>query len=315
MNKSTTIGIATMPEREKALEEALLSLIHQVDNIYVYFNNFEGDIPDYLHYLKDNNDNLKYYFSEKEIGDLTDFGGFYKAHEAKGYFISCDDDLIYPENFVSEITKACERYDNKCAVGYHGRIYQGKVKSYYHGYSTLHQIDQTLQRDRFIHIIAGCAMCFHVDNFKFKLSDVDYINYPRMKDIHLAIAAHKQKVPRVVLAHTKGQFKISDKYDQKKAIHFEEHRNDSKQVEMFNSVDWKLLTYGNKRIKKTRPAPEPEIWWKTNKGGYFKQKRSMVIDLIRAKKIVEATKEEMKTKEIGFDIEYEIKKVLIIIND
>lgn len=275
MNQTTTIGIATMLGREKALQDALNSLVNQADKIQVYFNNFDGKIPEYLTKLTKKNTNIEYFFSENEIGDLTDFGGFYKSPEAKGYFISCDDDLIYPSNFVENIIKACKKYDNKCIVGYHGRIYSGKVKSYYHGHKQMFHISQPLQKDVFTHIVAGCALCFHTDTFNVDITKLPIAEYPRMKDIHIGIESQKKQVPKVVLAHTGKEFKISKKYQIKNSIHQQEHNRDSKQVELFNSINWPLHKYFVQGVETNKS------WYITNKGKYWFGEKSLGKNFVR----------------------------------
>lgn len=299
--ENVTIGIATMQGREKALEEALLSLVNQDVNIYVYFNNFKCIVPSEIQKIIGDNKNITPFFSEIEQGDLTDFGGFYKVHELDGYFISCDDDLIYPPNFVKNITEACKRYENKAIVGYHGRIYQKfPAKTYYHGYSELLHISQDLKKDRNVHIVAGCAMCFHTSTFDINIKHIDYIEYPRMKDIHISIEAKRQGVKRIVLAHEKNYFQLSDKYDPKQSIHKQEHRADKKQTDLFNSETWEVI---NPIIKKRfRNEAEKDVLWRNKKSGKtFLAKPMNVKSLVRAGKIELA---DIKSPEI----EYTFKK-------
>ena len=128
-----------------------------------------------------------------------------------------------------------------------------------------------------------------------------------MKDIHIAIEVQKQKLTAIVLKHSGTEFILSKKYDTKKSIHQEEHKHDEKQTKLFNSFDWKLIKEKSKKVVENITKQEPEIWFKTNKGGFFKQKRSKVLRLIKGGYIFEANSNEIPQNEKEFEIEYIIK--------
>jgi len=241
MNEKITIGIATMKGREKSLYHVINSLATQCDSLHIYFNNFNSVLPEFLWDIKENYKNVTYFFSEKEAGDLTDFGGFYGIENISGYFISADDDMVYPTDFVHKLIKKVKEYDNKIIAGYHGRIYHdnAKIKSYYHGYKKLLHVNQPLMNDTFVNIVAGLGLCFHTDKLKLKLSD---FKQNRMKDIYIAINAQLQNIPRLVMAHSQYYIRQSKDYDVTKSICLQEHMNDTKQVELFNSINWTLQT-------------------------------------------------------------------------
>ena len=100
------VGMATMPGREQLVIKAVESLKPQCDHIHVYDNG-------------------------KEEVDLTDNGKFrfLELYTEPVYYFSCDDDFIYPKDYVSRSIKAIER--RKSIITYHGRKLVGKNKNYY----------------------------------------------------------------------------------------------------------------------------------------------------------------------------------------
>ena len=102
-NKKVTVSIATIPSRKEALKITIDSLINQVDKIYIYLNNYE-EIPNYLTYnsykLKTQGLKKIEYFRSQNYKDLGDVGKFHCVGIIKGYHFTCDDDIIYPDNYI-----------------------------------------------------------------------------------------------------------------------------------------------------------------------------------------------------------------------
>jgi glycosyltransferase involved in cell wall biosynthesis len=89
----TIIGIATF-NRSKYLKNTVESLKGQADEILVYDNNVE-------------------------IEDLKDFGkfSFLNRYKEPIYYFTCDDDIIYPKEYVKDTIAAIEQYQS--IVTYH----------------------------------------------------------------------------------------------------------------------------------------------------------------------------------------------------
>ena len=107
-----SVNIATQPSRVEQLKKTVESLYNQVDVIRIYCNNFK-EMPDLGLY-----DKIHY------IGgsDLTDNGKFYplKNISQDEYYLTCDDDIIYPPDYVEEMIKLIDFHE--CIITYHGRI-------------------------------------------------------------------------------------------------------------------------------------------------------------------------------------------------
>jgi hypothetical protein len=64
----------------------------------------DDDIPSILYHNK-----INLYFSDNSKGDAFKF---YRLMESDGYFLTVDDDLIYPPNYVEYMIAKCKEYGN-----------------------------------------------------------------------------------------------------------------------------------------------------------------------------------------------------------
>lgn len=227
-----TASVASIPGREESLKDAVNSILHQVDQLQVYLNNYDS-VPDYLL-----NDKIKVFLSKDHLGDLGDSGKFFECDKINGYHITIDDDLIYPDNYVESLISAIAKYDKKCVVSYHGRIFKNlPVASYYKGATVQLGCLKRVAVDQFVHVVGTGVLAYHTDTIKIKLSA---FKFPNMADIWFSEYCNDRKISRVVLAHPSGWITLSEKYDEAGSI-FTNHINDDKlQTEITNSVNWKL---------------------------------------------------------------------------
>jgi hypothetical protein len=208
------VGIATMKGREESLKRTLESLRGQADQIRIYDN------------------------AKRDV-DLTDNGKFYFLQEYKEpvYYFSCDDDLIYPPNYVKDMIEAIERTGT--IVTHHGRILKGKGLKYYQG----HRVFQCLRentKEMLIHVAGTGVTAFRTDYFNpvdlYKSED------KRMSDCIFSLEAAKQGKRITVLQHSGNYF---DHTDNKETIHSTESRNDWRQSEIADEILHTLLTSSN----------------------------------------------------------------------
>ena len=202
------VAIATFNNRN--LDRTLQSLENQAHHIHIY-NNETRDL------------------------NLTDNGKFYFLDEYKEpiYYFTCDDDLIYPPDYVKRTLQAIEKYN--CIVTYHGRILRGLDRSYYEGHSSLkctHGFMQNLVLD-----VCGTGVtAFRTDYF----NPTTLWSSPdkRMSDLVFSLEAAKQGKKIMHIGH---QAKWIRYIDQPKGttIYEMEHKNESRQIEIANEI-WRL---------------------------------------------------------------------------
>lgn len=186
----TIAAMATMPERLHLLEKVISSLRSQVDVIRVYLNNFEK-IPPFIK-------NKEALLSKDALGDIGDAGKFFWFDkESFDYYLTVDDDLLYPENYAATLIREFEKRRRKAVVGVHGFVFSEPIKSYVTSRSEKYKGTRALDTALPVHVIGTGTAILNPKTIRLSLKD-----FPRrnMADLQLAIAAQKQKVPMIVIA-------------------------------------------------------------------------------------------------------------------
>lgn len=170
------VGMATTPERLEFAEVAVQSLRPQVDDIRLFINSEENYA-----------DNAKFYW-------LSDYA-------EPVFFFSCDDDIIYPSDYVERTLQAIDKH--KCIVSYHGRILTGLNRNYYKdhlGFSCL----KTVRADVEVDVAGTGVTAFRTDYFN--PTDIYKSPYKRMSDLIFSLEAAKQNKRIIVIKHREGYF-------------------------------------------------------------------------------------------------------------
>jgi hypothetical protein len=199
-------GIATYGNRREYLLETIRSLGPQTDEIWVYDNN--------------------------QRFNLTDRGKFIglKSTKEPVYYFSCDDDLIYPEDYIKSTIEQIKLF--QCIVCYHGRKLRGKNLNYYkehYGYP----FNKDLSKHQVIDV-AGTGVCaFRTDYFN-PLSILDS-PLQRMSDVVFSLEAAKEKKRIMVLAH-KGDWIVQQNVPAAETIMHNEKDRCEVQGEIANEI-------------------------------------------------------------------------------
>lgn len=190
----TTANYATYPNqlRTESLLRSIDSIRSQVDLIRVYFNGPQNLIPESLA----NNPHIKLYCGT----DYTDNAKFAGLHVLKSpeYYLTLDDDIIFPENYVKTLKNGIDKY--KCIVAFHGRVlisdstyYFDKKKNLIFNY--LNDVPQDVNVD-----VGGTGvMGFHTDYFNPK--EILTSPYRRMSDLVFSYEAKKARKKIICLKH------------------------------------------------------------------------------------------------------------------
>lgn len=220
---SIVIGIASIPNRIEELRNCINSLYNQSDKIIVWLNNYT-EIPDFLKRL-----NIEVIIWDNSLGDAIKFA---KIDWYKWYYISCDDDLYYPHNYVKWMINWIEKYKRKAIVWTHWVIVPWKkIKSYYNDCIRYHY-KNTLPTDNFVNILGTGTTAFHTDTIKLSIKD---FKKPNMADIRLWIQAQKQKVPMCCLRHRDGFIQTMNTNT---SIWEEKHNSDWDITDIVNEINW-----------------------------------------------------------------------------
>ncbi len=203
------VGIATFKGRERYLERTIESLKGQCHKIVVYNNEINDD--------------------------LTDNGKFFglKGERKKCYYFTCDDDIIYPPDYVQKTINAIE--EHKCIITYHGRILLGKNLNYYRNHKAFRCLNHE-PKDVEIDV-AGTGVCaFRTDYFKpVNLCDSEH---QKMSDVIFSLEAAKQG-KRIMMINHRANWIKDQRVPANQTIHGTEMNRCETQTKLANEI-WKI---------------------------------------------------------------------------
>jgi len=228
-NTSVTIGLASIPERISLLERTLESLYPQADMIHVYLDGYTH-IPIWLNRAK-----IRAYLASRH-GDFGGPGKFLKTTTADGYFLSCDDDLIYPTDYVEKMTKCLDSYPDKTCVGVHGAILRPPISNYFNNRKMLHFFWK-LQFDTPVHVLGTGTLCFRPEHVKI---EPFMFEAKEKSDIIVARELMRQKTKRICIARPQGWIKEQELPHKDSRIFTRNWRNPGAITRLVNSINWTI---------------------------------------------------------------------------
>ena len=204
-------GVATIESRSSALFDMVNSILNQVDKLIIYQNGYKK-INDFL-----NHEKIEVISSIDTGSDMGDAGKYYCVDNYDNcYYLSLDDDLIYPPDYVENLIQGLNYYNNEVILSYHGRTLKPDAHCYYKDYQEYFRCLGALKEDRFVHFGGTGVMGFHTSAFNVKYEMLKKAN---MADIWIGLLARKQLLPIVVRKHAIGWIKCNDKVNLNETIY------------------------------------------------------------------------------------------------
>ena len=182
-----TANLATIKSRRYTLQGVIDSLKDQVDTVRVYANDYIPEVRD-----------AEVYTGE----DYTDNSKFYWLPKSEGIYLSCDDDLIYPPDYVETILEGMRKYPG-CWITFHGRKLLGYGLDYYRGHLVYRCLGD-VAGDYELDVPGTGVSAFNTKDFKF---DMRQWEYKRMSDIMAGQEIAKRKKKIICLHHEAGWIK------------------------------------------------------------------------------------------------------------
>lgn len=183
-----TIQIASLQDREQMLKKTVESLRPQCDKIFVALNGYRA-VPEFL---KED----EYVMLDNSRGDAAKF---YNIERLEGYILTCDDDLIYPADYVQYMKIGVDKYGCPCTL--HGKTYNIPVKAFNITRANFQCLNDVFGDGR-VDIGGTGVMCWHSSQIKISYSQFGSKN---MSDIWFAKICKEQGVKIMCLEHFKGQ--------------------------------------------------------------------------------------------------------------
>jgi hypothetical protein len=218
-------NIASIPSRTDCLIETVESLYNQVDEINIGLNNYTSKV-----------------FNDKKINEVLldnskgDAAKVFFLDKFSGFAFLCDDDLIYPQDYVSNTLKYMDEHE---VVTYHGRtLIDHPITSYYRSQAIKYRCLSEVVENVKVQVGGTGVMAFHTNDLKISY---DRIKQKNMLDLVISAEAQRQKKDIVCLKHSEGWLKYNPKMLNRFDTIYDEHvRNDEVQTNFFNNQISKL---------------------------------------------------------------------------
>jgi len=194
LDEQITVSMASIPERVTGMLQTITTLLPHCDNFDLCLNNYDKPLSEDLMILKDPKLHIIY---TRAVDNVGAGGKFYMAHRTPGYFLTVDDDIVYPDDYITTIIQGIERYKREAIVGFHG-MYILKPNG-----RRLITFEWPLERDMPIHILGTGVMGYHSSTFTVQRANL----LPGKIDEQIAIMAQQQEIPMMLLARTRGWLK------------------------------------------------------------------------------------------------------------
>ncbi|MDX1629394.1 MAG: hypothetical protein R3345_11880, partial [Fulvivirga sp.] len=223
-----TASLASIPPRKDVLKKVIDSILPQIDKLNIYLNEYE-ETPDFLQ-----NEKIKI-FRSQDHGDLADNGKFFNIQGLKGFHITLDDDILYPEDYVKTLLKKLKTYHYMVGLGSHGVKIKESFNRYY-DISSREVMSFYLRnpRDHYAHIIGTGTLAYHTKYVNFTLDEVDHT---RMIDIYFGLHCQKNNIPLICIAHERGW--MQELETPKESRIFDRFStSDDKQTALVKSINW-----------------------------------------------------------------------------
>jgi len=192
---SRIVGMmATFEKRLESLRQTFHSIIHQLDHLVVYLNEYHR-VPDFLMHHK-----VEICRSQDCVGDLRDNGKFFRSDLFdNAYLVTLDDDIIYPPDYILTLVHHIEVLGRSSIVGCHGVIFpegafgdlrQRKVFPYWQATG-----------GQFVDLIGTGTTAWHTSTLKVSL---DRFKSRGVCDLWFASIAASESIPMYSIPKRRG---------------------------------------------------------------------------------------------------------------
>ena len=210
-----SFNIASIESRSNELVKTIDSIIDQVDIVNICLNNYT--INPYIH------QKVNVVFADNEHGDA---GKFLFLDRTEGYYLTGDDDLIYPPNYVKDMIKEIDKHG---IVTHHGRSFDTfPITNYYHSATKRYRcLNDNLELTT-VQFGGTGVMGFNTKHFN---PPFDIFKRSNMADIWIGLYADKMDKKIWVLPHNEDYFVYQHVQD---TIWEEKHLNDEYETKVVN---------------------------------------------------------------------------------
>jgi len=189
-DEQITIAMASVPTREVGMKRVIQSLLGTCDNFDVYLNGYPSGY--YTGVFDD--PKITVYRSPPDLGAR---GKLYMAHRSLGYWLTVDDDLIYPPDYTYKMVQAVEKYHRQAVIGVHGVLFVKHPDPMQPQTRILFSHATYLAHDLPVHMLGTGILAYHSSTVMLDWRTME----PGKIDEQTAIVAQERRIPMLCIAH------------------------------------------------------------------------------------------------------------------
>ena len=178
--------MATMPHRIESLSRTVESILSQVDQLCVYLNG-HTELPDCLKHPKITT------AWGKDLGAAGKF--FFTSRFKEGCYLTIDDDILYPPNYVERMASRVMGSDIVACV--YSRTFKIANPTQYFEDSTETMLYDALESDHTAHVPGTGTAAFDLSRFAPSIED---IIEPNSADLMLALICKQKGISVVAIS-------------------------------------------------------------------------------------------------------------------
>jgi glycosyltransferase involved in cell wall biosynthesis len=188
-------ALCSIPERAELLRQTLESLAPQVDAVHVYLDRYDT-IPDFVRMC---HPQVKVVLSRDVpgLGDTSKFLPFSSLSEGC-YYLTADDNVQYPPDYVASIIRRIEQYDRQVVIGVHGVLVPDQPEGYSSDYRKVLSLKNGLERDALVNNLGTGTVGFY--SGLLQGLDLSHFHKPGMTDLFLSVYCKDRLIPMVAIA-------------------------------------------------------------------------------------------------------------------
>jgi hypothetical protein len=176
--------LASIPERFSNLKCSVPVLTKQCDELHIVVNK-SLEYPDFLNEI----DNVQVHPSLENRGSAS---RFFMTDKFDGYYLAVDDDIIYPEDYVSKMIAELQKHDDKALICVCGGTFNPYAKVPIWSTHRHRMFSRKLKPSRRVLLPGMGTCCFLTSYFKMLPKDFFGVN---LSDISATVKAAKESVP------------------------------------------------------------------------------------------------------------------------
>jgi len=195
--RPVVVSVCSIPHRARFLRSVVESVIGQCDYLNVYLDNYE-QVPSFL---MSHGSKVTVYRSQ-ELPGLRDNGKFIALEEIKrkktsAYYVTVDDDIIYPPDYVNTLLHRLRDFEDKVVVGTHGVVLKDNPIGYFCDRRVVYGFEKELESDKLVNVLGTGTVAFNTDVVdEFQLRDFPTSG---MADLYFARLCKNSLIPMVCI--------------------------------------------------------------------------------------------------------------------